>query len=178
MDYKFINESEISECLESGLKKSLCICFPKDEKVFSKVTYWQSVPSYRVYLEKDGKVVSHIAVIDRVITVVDEEFRIAGIQSVFVLPEYRGSDICKEMFSHVIKEAQRRGFDFSLLGCMPELEKYYQRFGYKRLTGRQILYTDEGGNDHIIEDNEVIMWRPVCKEEIPTGNVNFNGNKW
>jgi len=175
---KIISENEINESLQSTLKKSLCICFPKDIEVFSKVTYWRSIPSYRVIWEKDGNIISHIAVVDRSIAVAGEQIRVAGIQSVFVLPEYRGEDRCKEMFDLLIEEACQRKFDYSVLFCDPGLEKVYQQFGYKKLNDMQIIFTDEHGSEQELGSREIVMWCPVCGSEFPTGNISLNGDKW
>ena len=178
MDYRIIDENEIDESLESALKRSMCACFPKDVEVFSKVIYWRSVPSYRVFQEKEGTIISHIAVIDRTITVGGKEFRIAGIQSVFVLPEYRGKNICEDIFSLLAEEDFRRDFDYSLLFCVSGLEKFYKRFGYKKLDDIRIVFTDKGGKEQKIDDREIMMWRPVCMKVFPESNINLNGNKW
>lgn len=146
--------------------------------IFSKLTYWRSIPSYRVFREKNGKIISHIAVIDRTIAIGNEQIHVASIQSVFVLPEYRGKDICEEMLSLLLKEAFHRDFDFSLLGCIPGLKKFYQRFGFEKINDRQIVLTDEYGKKHKIGEEEAMMWRPVCRDNFPLGDIDLNGDKW
>ena len=178
MNCRIINESDIGEAFADTLKKCLCICYPKDVEVFSKVTYWYSIPSYRVVVERDNNIISHIAIIDRIIGIGQKQVRVAGIQSVFVLPEYRGQNLCDKMFSMVLDESRRRNHDFSVLFCKPVLEKFYNRFGYEMLDNMQLVFLDDSGMKQILSGEEIAMWTPVCKDVFPLGNICLNGNKW
>ena len=177
MDSRIIDEQQIDESLAAALCKSLCECFPKDTEIFSKLTYWRSVPSYRVVFEDEGRVVSHIAVIDRTIAAGREQVRVAGIQSVFVLPQNRGGDLSEKMFSLVFEEARRRKFDFSLLFCAVALEKLYRRFGYDKLNDAEVRFVDSNGNP-AVKDYGITMHAPVCRDVFPQGDINLKGNTW
>lgn len=178
MNCRIINESDISGAFADTLKECLCTCFPKDVEVFSKVTYWHSIPSYRAVVERNGSVICHIAIIDRTIVVGQQQIHVAGIQGVFVMPEYRGQDLCDKMFSLVLEESRRRNYDFSVLFCKPALEKFYKRFGYEILSNMQIVFTDDNGTKQIVSGEGIAMWAPVCKDIFPSGNICLNGNKW
>ena len=178
MNCQIVNESEIGETLAVALKDSLCICFPEEIEIFSKVTYWYSIPSYRVIVEQNSCVIAHIAVVDRTIVAGEKQIRVAGIQSVFVLPEHRKKDLSDKMFSLVLEESRRRNYDASLLFCVPELEGYYQRFDYETLNNVQIAFTNDSGIEQNVPSGDVAMWLTVCKNIVPSGDVGLNGNKW
>lgn len=178
MNCRVINEVEIGKAVDDALKKSLCICYPDDVKVFSRFTYWRNVPSYRILIELDSSIIAHIAVVDRTITVGGRQILVAGIQAVFVLPQYRGKDLCDKMFSLVLDEALLRNYDLSVLFCKQVLEKYYNRFGYKTLSDREIVFTDLSSNKGLLPDKNITMWAPVRMNTFPPGDIDLNGCDW
>lgn len=50
--FRIVDEVDIDESLDSALRESLCVCFPKDVEIFSKVSFWRSVSSYRVLVQR------------------------------------------------------------------------------------------------------------------------------
>jgi GNAT superfamily N-acetyltransferase len=57
------------------------------------------MPAWNVIVEDAGMVVAHVGIIDRVIKAGNRQLRIAGIQNVFVLPEYRGQGLSGSKYS-------------------------------------------------------------------------------
>ncbi len=178
MNCQVINETDVSQTIAEALKKSLCVCYPDDVEIFSCVTYWRNVPSYRVFIEADGSIIAHIAAVDRTISIGSQEVRVAGSQAAFVMPEHRGKGLIDKIFPVVFEQAESRGYDLSVLFCKPSLEKYYNRFGYKILADRKIIYTDTDGNKGLLPDDNITMWAPVNMKTFPAGDIDLKGCDW
>lgn len=175
---RVINETDVSQTITEALKKSLCVCYPEDVEIFSQVAYWRSIPSYRVFIETDDEIIAHIAVTDRTISIGPQQVHVAGVQTTFVMPQYRGKGLMDKIFPVVMEQAISRAYDLSMLFCKPSLEKYYNKFGYKILADRKIVYIDMNGNKGLLPDYNITMWAPVNMKNIPAGNIDLKGRDW
>ena len=178
MNCQVINETDVSQTITEALKKSLCVCYPEDVEIFSRVTYWRSIPSYRVFIETDNVIIAHIAVTDRTISIGSQQVHVAGVLAAFVIPKYRGKGLIDKIFPVVMEQAVSRAYDLSVLFCKPSLEKYYNKFGYKILADRKIVYTDMNGKKGLLPDDNITMWVPVNMKNIPDGDIDIKGCDW
>ena len=133
MQLQIVSESQINNSLDVAIKQILCICFPEEKDILSKINYWHSVPAWRVILKEDQELIGHVAIVDRTIRIGQSLARVAGGQGVSLLPEYRGKGLCDRMFEAVAAEALRQGFDFGMLFCYPAVETVYRRYDYRIL---------------------------------------------
>jgi hypothetical protein len=86
-----VQEPDIDETLDARIKTSLCRCFPNDSDTFGKTRAWHgSYPSFSIVMEDRDDIVAHVGIVDRTVRVGDTSLRVAGIQNVFVLADYRG----------------------------------------------------------------------------------------
>lgn len=179
MEIKIVQEIEITDAIDRGVKDGLCRCFPPDIEIFSESRGWHgSMPSWSVIIEDSGRIVAHVGIIDRVIKAGNRQLRVAGIQNVFVLPEYRGQCLSDKIMDASMKEAEMLDFDAGLLYCVPTLEKVYARCGWKLLPKEDIIRIDEHGCEVAIPGKNIAMFFPLKVSEFPAGTIHLQGNDW
>lgn len=180
MDHvRIIDERELAADLEAAIRQALVTCFPKDAEFFSRSRAWHgSAPSFSALVAQDGKVIAHLGVVQRRITVGGSPVEVAGIQNVCVLDEHRGRGFCRKMLAAAMAEARSRGVDFGLLFCVAELVSVYERCGWKRLLDQPVVRIDSDGVEKPLVEGNLPMWVPLGKEEFPDGTVHLGGNDW
>ena len=171
--------SDVSPCLDKKIKEGLCLCFPDDVETFSVTRAWHNTaPSWSLYSEDYDRVISHVGVVDRNIRVGDKVARIAGIQNVFVLPEFRGKGFCDALMNAAMVKAAEYGFDFGLLFCIPDIEKVYERSGWIKLPHSSIIATDESEREGTLPGKNIAMYFPLKLTTFPAGDIHLQGNDW
>lgn len=164
--------------LDKALKGLLCICFPEDRGVFSKSRYWNSVvPVYSVIVRNGQRIVGHVGIVSRTIAWNDEDFTIAGIQSLCVAPDYRGKELAKQLLAKAMEDACRRGFPAGLLFCKPKLEQFYRVQGWETVGGRVFCESREG-TIRDFSDTYVTMYLPLRKNITNAGDIDLQGIDW
>ncbi|MFA6716248.1 MAG: GNAT family N-acetyltransferase [Victivallaceae bacterium] len=179
MNLEIINETEITPELDLEIKKTLCRCFPVDAEIFFRSRAWHgSTPAWSVIMIDNNRITGHAGIVDRIVKVGEAFVRVAGIQNVFVLPEYRGLGLCEKVMDAAMKEAEKRNFDAGLLYCVPKLEKVYAKCGWRLLPERKIIRIDETGKHVPLPDKNITMVFPLWIQEFPEGTINLQGNDW
>jgi GNAT superfamily N-acetyltransferase len=179
MRLRIVPEEQMTPVLDAAIRHGLVICFPEDAEVFSQTRVWHgSAPAWSVVLEHDGEVIAHVGVVDRVITAGGHELRAAGIQNVFVLPEFRRRGLTTALMEAAMREAEARGFDLGLLFCLPDIERVYSRSGWLTLDPRPLVRVDENGNEVEIAVKNLAMFYPLRQPSFPQGVLNLGGNDW
>ena len=179
MFIEIIPESEIDPTTDAAIRQGLCACFPPDVAVFSKTRAWHgSAPVWSVVVRHEGCVAAHTGVVDRTVRVGDRQIRVAGIQNLFVLPEYRGRGLCDQVMEAAMSEASKRDYDIGLLFCVPELARVYERCGWSNLGCRDVIRIDERGLDAALPTKNITMFYPLATSEFPDGSVHLQGNDW
>ena len=175
-----IDEKDISEELDIAIREGLVECFPPDTEYFSKQSWWHTRPAWRVLVVRDdGKVIGHVAVVARTVSVGPGRVlvRSAGIQSVFVRPEYRGKGLSDQIMARAMAEAEQRQLDAGLLFCVPKYESAYARMGWTRIY-TDVLMRDEEGKAVPIPGKNIVMVFPLNEKEFPTGQIDLGGPDW
>jgi GNAT superfamily N-acetyltransferase len=176
---RVVTQKQLEGTLGRTLRKALCRCFPSDRKVFSKTLAWHgSAPAWGVVIEKSRHIVAHVGVVDRVVRAGHTPIRIAGIQNVFVLPEYRGQGLSQQAMNKAMKEALRRQFDCGLLFCIPAIAKVYTVCGWQILGPRKVTRTDENGTALPLPGKNIAMFYPLKRKGFPRGPIHLQGNDW
>ena len=129
MIIKTIEESDLSLETDQEIKDALCMCFPDCYDAFSESSAWHgSSPEYSVIAIQDEKIIAHVGVVHREISVKGvAALTVAGIQNVFVFPEHRGKGLVDKIMQEAMNVAAKKKFDCGLLFCVPALEKIYLR---------------------------------------------------
>lgn len=162
-----------------NIKESLCLCFPDDQETFSVTRAWHNmVPSWSLYSEENNRIISHIGVVDRNIRVGDKVVRVAGMQNIFILPEFRGQGLFDVLMKEAMDKAADYGFDYGFLFCIPEIEKIYRQCGWFKLPHSSILLTGESGKERVLPGKNIAMYFPLKFDTFPAGGIHLQGNDW
>jgi predicted N-acetyltransferase YhbS len=175
-----IDEKDISEELDIAIRDGLVECFPPDAEYFSRQSWWHSGPAWRVLaVDDDDRVIGHVAVVVRTVSAGPNRVsvRSAGIQSVFVRPEYRGKGLSDKIMAQAMAEAKRRQLDAGLLFCVPKYEPVYERMGWTRINANVLMRNEEGKAVPIPGEN-IAMVYPLNEKEFPIGEIDLGGPDW
>jgi len=176
---QIVSEANISPAQDAAIRAGLCVCFPPDREVFSQTRAWHgSYPAWSVLVVCEDSLVAHAGIVQRQILVGQEQVWIAGVQNVFVLPEHRGLGLFRQVMSAALDEARRRGLDFGLLFCAPDIGRKYARQGWHPLEGRSVTRIDEQGRPQPLPSKNVTMFYPLAGRSMPQGNLHLSGNDW
>ncbi len=176
---QIVSDATVTPAQDAAIRAGLCTCFPPDREVFSRTRAWHGTPpAWTVLATCEDAIVAHAGIVERQILVGEERVRIAGVQNVFVLPEHRGSGLFRLVMSAALEEARRRGLDFGLLFCTPEIGRKYARQGWQRLDDRSVTRIDEHGRPQPLPQKNVTMFYPLAGRSMPSGDLHLLGNDW
>ena len=174
---EIIGEKSLSKSDDAGIRKLLAGCFPKDAAFFSKSRSWHSAPEYTLASRKGGAIAGHVAIVVREISCGRKKVTIAGIQSLAVGTECRGMGLAPALMTESMSEAWRRGIEFGLLFCVPELERFYASLGWRRIDA-PFFMRDEKGRKTSIPQKNIGMVLPLSGKPFPSGAVDLRGRDW
>ena len=178
MKMSVLDEARISPQTDAEIRAGLCACFPVDVPIFSQTRAWHgSGPEYSVVLEDADRVIAHVGLVRRTITVGETPLLVAGVQNVYVLPDCQGKGYSSRVLEEAMAEAGRRGFDCGLLFCRPSLAPVYTRCNWRDLGERQVIRVEEG-RELPIPGKNIAMFYPIGVADFPEGMVHLRGNDW
>ena len=164
--------------LDAEIRRLLCRCCPNDTGVFSRTRYWHgSRPEYSVVHRDEGGMTAHVGIVVRDVLVDGHEVRIAGIQNLAVAPDVRGKGLASELMRAAMREAQTRGIPFGLLFCLPSLDPFYARLGWRRIEA-EVTMLDETGRRVPIPGKNIAMVDELDRTPFPDGPMFLNGADW
>ncbi len=179
MKPQVVLETAITPAQDAAIRAGLCACFPPDCEVFSRTRAWHgSPPAWSVLVEYEDLVVAYVGIVERQILVGQERVSVAGVQNAFVLPEYRGRGLFRQVMSAALEEARRRGLEFGLLFCTPQIGAKYARQGWRLLDDRSVTRLDEEGRSQPLPAKNATMFYPLANRNLPPGDVHLQGNDW
>lgn len=178
---KIIFEDNFPLQLDAQIREQLTVAFPHSADYFKDNRGWKGTfPLWNVVVFNEAdKPVGYIGVIERTITVGRENFKIFGLQNVYVIEEYRGCGLAQKMLVEIEREALKRSLDFGLLFCRPHVESLYLRAGWKPLGRPKIFVTNNQGE--VMERpfvHDSLFFKSITLSDIPKGIVYFNGPDW
>jgi GNAT superfamily N-acetyltransferase len=179
MRLRIVDEREMESALDAAIRRGLCECFPGDIGVFSGTRAWHgSAPAFSAIIERRGRIIAHAGVVDRMIAAGDERLRIAGVQSVFVLPGHRGGGLSGRVLKTAMDEGLRRRMDGGLLFCLPGMAKIYARTGWAILPARPVWAQRGDGSRYLLDGKNLLMFHPLMRRSFPDGPIELNGDDW
>jgi predicted N-acetyltransferase YhbS len=178
MNVRIVDENDVDDVLDAGIKSILIKCFPHNKEKFSKARKWRgNVALYNAVIEIDDVVCGHIAVVNRTIEVGGEPLRVAGVGNVCVLPEHQGTGISDAMLKTVMEEASKRQFELGFLFTTEAIKKVYARNGWIEIEGCTVVRVEKG-EEIIMPTESVTMYYPLKRKEFPQGDIHLCGDKW
>lgn len=179
MKPRIVPEDKISPAEDAAIRAALCLCFPPDREVFSHSRAWHgSYPTWSVLVDQQDRIIAHAGIVEREVLIGTERVRVAGIQNVFVLPEYRGAGLFQQVMSVAMDVALHRGLDLGLLFCSREIAVKYARIQWRLLEARNATRIDENGCPASLPAKNVTMVYPLRRSEAPPGDIHLLGNDW
>ena len=118
-----------------------------------------------------------VGIIERQITCGGVPVRVAGIQSLAVAPDWRRSGLSQRLMTAAMQEARRRGMGFGLLFCVPELEGFYARMGWRRID-RAVAMRDAAGRPVPLTAKNISMELALAGDPLPPGPIDLEGRDW
>jgi predicted N-acetyltransferase YhbS len=175
---QIIDEDRVGPELDAAVRRLLCECFPADVEAFSVRRAWNDVrPAFSVLGRHGDKLLGHVGIIERRITCGSVPVHIAGIQSLAVAPDWRRSGLSQRLMTAAMQEAQRRGVPSGLLFCVPALEGFYGRLGWRRID-RAVTMRDAAGRTVPLTAKNICMELPLAGEPLPLGPIDLEGRDW
>lgn len=177
LELRIASESALDSRTDAAIRTALCVGFPADREVFARTRAWHgSSPAWSVWLEDDGTVIAHAGVVDRTVLAGEAAVRVAGVQNLCVVPDYRGRGFCKRVMEAAMDEAARRGHQCGLLFCTAALGTIYERLGW-RFLDRAVTRIDSGRPLPLPEGNRPMVY-PLSLRAMPPGPIDLQGNDW
>ncbi len=176
---KIIKESQIDNELDAEIRKSLCICFPWHKHIYENLRPWHGIaPLFTVFIERNRDIIAHAAVVDTQIKIDNRPFRVAGLQNVFVIPDYRKKGVSNIILQAAVTEAEKYDFDFGLLFTSYDpVLKVYARNGWREIEN-QDFYKIEDGKTVAFPPDKHKMFYPLELKDFPKGTVQLTTNDW
>ena len=112
----------------------LKIIFPKDDKKYylSFIKHDPFLLPERIfYIEEDGKIVSVLWSIPRLITMKEGLFIASGIANVGTHPDFRGKGYAGMLMEYVVSRDIKDGFHLAML--VTEIPEFYKKFGFREV---------------------------------------------
>jgi len=177
MTLETLEEESISPAQDAEIRSMLFEAFPDGATSFAETRHWHgSAPEYSVICRRAGRVVANVGIVVREVRSGGEAVRVAGIQNVGVLPALRGRNLGGTVLAQAMAEAKRRGIDFGLLFCVPELGPYYSRNGWRTIDVPVIMQYQ--GRTCPIPGKNITMVQDLTDRPFPDGDVDLRGADW
>lgn len=174
-----IDEAGMPPALDREIREFLCVCFPEDAGTFARTRHWHgTAPAVSVVCrDHQPGLAGHVGVIVRTIQIGRERRRIFGIQNMAVAPDRRGTPVGAALMQAALAEARRRGIEHGVLFCIPGLEKYYARTGWRRCDV-DVRMDWAGQRDVPVLGKNICMAHELAGQAFPQGNIHLLGPDW
>ena len=137
-------------------------------------TLWADM-DWHVLITVEGKLVSHLEIVERDAIVGQEGVRLAGIGGVLTLPEWRGRGLAQAGLQKAQAfMCEELNVDFGLLMCDQEMVTYYSTLGWLEVEGPLVYDQPEG---KVTYDDRVMIFN--CSDMgWPQGVIDIQGYPW
>ena len=151
--------------------------FEWDEFVFGveDAGYSWRPKTFHFFTEEDGRVISHVGILETTVHAGGHDVRVGGIGGVVTVPEAQGRQL--------VHTAMRRAVDFicaelkaefGMLFCLERLRPFYARQGW-RLVEEEAEFDQPSGK---VVSPFRVMILPCGAREWPAGKVEVGGFPW
>lgn len=121
-----VAEIDISIELHSQINQLLSNCFsgyPRDR------SYYKQLPHFRLLIKNQNKLIGHVAIDHRLVSVGADVFRIFGLADLCVDEAFQSKNLASQMLNHLETIANTSGIDFILL--FTNQQTFYKKNGFK-----------------------------------------------
>jgi hypothetical protein len=194
-----VPECEAGRALSDSIVRLYLACFPQWQEQNGLSRHWRdTVPDWLVVLRSNGKLIGHLAIIEREIRVRRRELIVAGIQGVCVHPNHRRRGLCGLMLEQAVSFSARRGLAVAALFSRPAIRPVYLKYAFRNVDHplasaipmkinrrlprlpltRRVLVDQDGRPDLLDTSRTSMMWRSLCLTRLPIGAIDLKGGIW
>jgi len=131
---------------------------------------------WHVILSVNDERVSHVGLLRREIRVADHPLTVGGVSGVTTMPAWRSNSYSSQTLGHAAELLREElALSFALLECEPDMERFYQRLGWRTLAEKAVCQLPEGEGS---VPGHVAMVLELTEEEWPGGSINLLGKPW
>jgi GNAT superfamily N-acetyltransferase len=180
MTVHLVSEKDLTRAREERIQALLLAAFPQHKEIWSRHTFWGGPAEYRLWLEREDKIIAHLGFAKRDIRVGEQEVLIAGVGAVATYPNFQGKGVGKKLFAELRKILLTQlPVDFAFLECREAVIGFYEKAGFT--LHRQTVYCFHPGKQEWIYDEGAKMIMPVRKpleEWNANGLIDLHGMPW
>lgn len=118
----------------------------------------------RFVMFEDGSVISHAAVITRLVEVDGIPFNLAGLGGIFTRTGYRKKGFSSQVIRAAMEYMSSNDFDITVLFCLPKNQQFYKNLGWQVLRNRNILVGKDKETAKPLPKEEVCMIRYLSEK--------------
>jgi GNAT superfamily N-acetyltransferase len=145
------------------------------ESEFGHDTLVYAPPSWHAMGLLDGRLVGRVGILERTISVGQELLRVGGICGVVTVPEFRGRGFAGALLGESVAFIRNSlHLPFALLTCRLKLEAFYQRLGWKTVTGPTVFTQPDG----LRTCKGLTMVAELGSRVWPEGRIDLRGLPW
>lgn len=167
-------EIRYAEALAEVERQAL-FCWGKDIFGIEDKEYRWRPKDYHFITEEDGRPLSHVGVVKTVVSVGGRQITVGGIGGVVTVPEAQGRHLVHAGMRQATEFICRElGADFGMLFCLPRLEPFYARQGWRALEDEVEIEQPDG---NVVWPYRVMV-KPCGERVWPAGRVEVGGLPW
>jgi GNAT superfamily N-acetyltransferase len=126
-------------------------------------------------LHADNQPVSHVGLLQHLIRVGEQPLKVAGVGGVVTVPEAQKRGLAQRLMKHATVFMENEWMvDAGLLFCLPKMEAYYARLGWRKIDS-PIVFDQPGGKT---ASPLPVMVLPFGGRPWPKGEVDLESLPW
>lgn len=169
-EIKYIADKNVDAKMDRQIRDLLVACFP-DQAVFTRQRFYHEMPPHRWYIMENDRMIAHVALHDKEITVDDNKIKIGGIAEVAVHPDARGRGYVRLLLNEAHQWLKKNGFVFSMLFGDKNV---YSSSGYQ-VVESFFRYFKPDKNEWLTEISDCAMVANLESKKFPDGLIDLNG---
>jgi predicted acetyltransferase len=170
---EYVREPDVSAALDRELCELISGAFNQPHNAFFQVRrYAQEMPRHRyLFRSREGRLVAHLAVHDKVLGVAGTDLPIGGMAEVCVHEAARGRGLVRQLLARAHQELQDRAVEFAFLFGDP---KIYGSSGYHGVAA-PIRHYDPLTRRFEVAPNPLALVKPLGARAWPEGPIDLRG---
>jgi predicted acetyltransferase len=170
---EYVREPNVSPALDRELRELIRGAFHQPQNAFFELRrYAQEMPRHRYLMRsREGRLVAHLAVHDKLIGVGDREVRIGGMAEVCVHESARGLGLVRQLLARAHQRLLEGGVEFGFLFGDVQI---YGSSGYRPISV-PIRRFDPLQQRFEVSPSEFALQKPLGARAWPAGPIDLRG---
>jgi len=171
--FEYVREPDVSEVLDRELRELISGAFSQPHNAFFKERrYAQEMPRHRfLFRAGDGRLIAHLAVHEKVISVGGASVAIGGVAEVCVHESARGRGYVRQLLEHAHRELLESDIGFAFLFGDGDI---YGSSGYRHVLA-PIRRLNHLTNEHETSVRQDALVKPLTEMPWPEGPIDLRG---